>query len=218
MTQTALCRQCSNCQNVFTQGLPSMLQGCSWIAPVLYCTDDCKKLQCRHCLYSGYISSHNSPDIWCKISISSPGQQNYPKGSFRKLSQKALFELFYEHIPISLIPSLAMYISNQKISLQRTNCVVQLDRKLTWRRWCLWTGVDLTVDLTNILPCWCACYLSLEELLLFNQNHLVQTHSYCHKRWIPWKILTNPKLKFSLKELVAGQQITRKSFQKIKTC
>ena len=26
MTQTALCRQCSNCQNVFTQGLLSMLQ------------------------------------------------------------------------------------------------------------------------------------------------------------------------------------------------
>ena len=98
-------------------------------------------------VYSGYSSSHNSPDIWCKISISSPGQQNYPKGSFRKLSQRALFELFYEHIPISLIPSLAMYISNQKISLQSTNCVVQLDRKLTWRRWCLWTGADLTADL-----------------------------------------------------------------------
>lgn len=128
----------------FTKYAPThcstVCQGCSWIAPVLYCTDDCKKLQCRHCLYSGYISSHNSPDIWCKISISTQVHRSAKSGNFhRGLCLNFLMNIFRS--PSSL--SLAVYISNQKISLQSTNCVVQLDRKLTWRRWCLWTGVDL---------------------------------------------------------------------------
>ena len=109
-------------------------------------------------VYSGYSSSHNSPDIWCKISISSPGQQNYPKGSFRILSQRALFELFDEHIPISLIPfPSCVYLKSKDIFTEHKLCC-SVGQKINMTKmmlvdWCwsfCWSYLSFHVDVPAV--------------------------------------------------------------------
>ena len=96
--------------------------------------------------------------------------------------------------------SLAVYISNQKISLQSTNCVVQLDRKLTWRRWCLWTGVDLSVDLTY--PSMLMCLLFVSWGAPSFQPESSGTNSFLLPQTVnPMKNLNKSKIEIQLKRV-----------------